>query len=773
MPTNPRDKMAELLRACARRRKEQAGAPFDLHPATRSMLQAEVARLTPRMKKAESRRISFLPRLIFAAAAAASIAICAIILFRSEPAPPGSSHGLAKVDELNRIPTTNNGVLLAPGGGRIDLAPASAPIAAIPPGSPGIRLSSTVASPGAQLELDMPAEGTGVGTFNSGGAVAVTSPITVVGAGAGASGGEGGGGGLDKSGGNAMMNQVGGAYFGDKLSQYQPGSDALTVPSQQPAPSAPSGTTGTFLLGDVALGAPAAPSGANADDGFENETARGAGMGGAGTGYIQNKLDHIIIPRVDFHDATVRDAIEFLWKKSIDFDTTEIDPEHKGVNIVLKLEPASPLVSQQLAAAASATNAPAELATRGMPMMPRVASPTAAATPPVSPADAKITLSLKNATLSEALRDVTALAGLKVQVESSAVDIVPLSENTEVLITREYKVPQGFFGGAIASNDNGKTTRGVTATDSAVDATSDAQKKSSPAPGNSVAVAYFRNAGVQFPAGADANFDPSSGKLIVRNTQENLDFVDKLVQDFIVSEREREVVEAKSVAMYKTMQVETKMAGPDVVLTTFQLQLEGDIVRIVDADGSVYTGKVEQPLAQKQLAVSNGRTFSNLLATRQQQQAVLKSDNAATPQYGAKVQQNSGMVTAGVSNNTTQANIEQANTGVKLNDMPQQNFTFRATGINRRLNKPVIFDGSYIAPDNGQQQDMQEKNKGAQDAEKGDKLKDIADEKAKEVEKAVPPPDDNARIEGEAQVGDSGTISIDAVVIPLKAKAAK
>ena len=42
------------------------------------------------------------------------------------------------------------------------------------------------------------------------------------------------------------------------------------------------------------------------------------------------------------------------------------------------------------------------------------------------------------------------------------------------------------------------------------------------------AMDYLKNTGVQFPPGADATFDPGSNKLIVRNTEENLDLVDQV-----------------------------------------------------------------------------------------------------------------------------------------------------------------------------------------------------------------------------------------------------
>ena len=48
---------------------------------------------------------------------------------------------------------------------------------------------------------------------------------------------------------------------------------------------------------------------------------------------ISHKLDTIILPRVEFRDATIREAIDFLKKKSV-----ELDPAKEGVNIVLHLE---------------------------------------------------------------------------------------------------------------------------------------------------------------------------------------------------------------------------------------------------------------------------------------------------------------------------------------------------------------------------------------------------------------------------------------------------
>ena len=183
-----------------------------------------------------------------------------------------------------------------------------------------------------------------------------------------------------------------------------------------------------------------------------------------GTQSINGKLDEITIPRISFTDATLREVIESIREQA-----AQLDPGadgDRGVNIVLKLDDA----------AASQT----------------------------------VTIDLANLPLREALDYVTRLANLKIKVEPYAVLIVPVSEETDILLTKEYRVPPGF----------------ITALPSGGEA--------APVGGDTVAVSkakeFLESQGVQFPTGASANFLSSSSRLIVRNTQENLDLVDALVE---------------------------------------------------------------------------------------------------------------------------------------------------------------------------------------------------------------------------------------------------
>lgn len=61
----------------------------------------------------------------------------------------------------------------------------------------------------------------------------------------------------------------------------------------------------------------------------------------SGAKHILGKLRNIIIPSIAFKDTTLDEAADFLRKQSIELDTMEPDPARKGVNLVVRLAPAS------------------------------------------------------------------------------------------------------------------------------------------------------------------------------------------------------------------------------------------------------------------------------------------------------------------------------------------------------------------------------------------------------------------------------------------------
>jgi general secretion pathway protein D len=204
----------------------------------------------------------------------------------------------------------------------------------------------------------------------------------------------------------------------------------------------------------------------------------------SGSEFIGDKLDTIIIPKLDFTDSSIVEAIGFLRKRAAELDDTEPDPKNKGVNIVLKLPPDSPDASYP------------------------------------------ITLSLQDVPLRSALDYVSRAANLKIKIERHAVVVVPQTENTDVLITKEYKVPPGFVESVPGS---------------APETGADGQ----PVAATSKAVNFLVSQGVEFPPGASANYIPSSSRLIVKNTQPNLDFIDGLVEIAVAARPTQVEIEAK------------------------------------------------------------------------------------------------------------------------------------------------------------------------------------------------------------------------------------
>lgn len=197
-----------------------------------------------------------------------------------------------------------------------------------------------------------------------------------------------------------------------------------------------------------------------------------------GTAIINRKLDEIIIPRIDFQDATVREAIDFLKQRASTLDGSETDSAKKGVNIVLNL--------------------------------PENAAES----------EARITLGLTDIPLRAAIDYVAKAANLKLKVEPYAVSVVPQSTSTDVLVTKEYKVPPGFI--PLVPKSDATPVLGASATTSAASLSGVSAR--------SGAREHLESLGMTFPPGATAYLIASSNKLIVKNTQTNLDLIETVVE---------------------------------------------------------------------------------------------------------------------------------------------------------------------------------------------------------------------------------------------------
>jgi general secretion pathway protein D len=349
--------------------------------------------------------------------------------------------------------------------------------------------------------------------------------------------------------------------------------------------------------------------------------AIGSQKGLGGTAQINNKLNTIIIPRIEFRDASIREAIDFLREQAEENDTTGTGK--RGVDIVLRMVPLGQVAPPPVPVAPAGSPAPAATAAPGAPgtagtpaggTKPATA-PAVVARPVVAAAstEPRITITLNQIPLGEALRYIANQAGLKVKVEPYAVSIIPMSEQSNELVTKRYHVPPEFFGGPLdvgyyigtsVAGGGGQTGGGqggsahavpvaenvvdkeavsfqtASGTGTGVGATSTSNALQGTAStrqslgndrqlvGRADARTMLLSMGVEFPPGASATFWPHTGVLIVRNTQDNLDMVDALVDQANASQPKQVEIESKFVEINQN---NLKELGFDWLLGPFTL----------------------------------------------------------------------------------------------------------------------------------------------------------------------------------------------------------
>ena len=252
---------------------------------------------------------------------------------------------------------------------------------------------------------------------------------------------------------------------------------------------------------------------------------------------LADKLSEIIIDQVDFEEATISSVVSLLIQRSKELDPS---PNKTGVNIILRLTPDQ------------VTNAP------------------------------RITMSLDGIPLGEVIRYICQACDLKYRIEERAVIIS--SEITDIMETRFFKVRATMISSidpaAITQTENeGFSTKaegGGTALDlKTTFSTKDKNAATAKIPLSSQALKdYFSQRGVDFtdPNTAVA-YDRRGGKLVVKNTPENLRRLESLLRDLDI-ETPLVLIEAKFIEL---TQADTEEMGFEWMLNkTTNGQPEGN-----------------------------------------------------------------------------------------------------------------------------------------------------------------------------------------------------
>ncbi len=269
-------------------------------------------------------------------------------------------------------------------------------------------------------------------------------------------------------------------------------------------------------------------------------TQQGPGIGdSSGVAYITQKLRTIMIPRIDFEDTTVEEAIDFLRMRSVELDTLELDPARKGVNfIVRRPRPAA------AAAPAPDGSAPAD---------------TLAAAP--DPSTIRIPqLRVRNVPLQTALQYICDAAKLRFKIDDFAVTLVPQNETGEDFFMRTFSVPPDFASQLEAATGGGGAAAPADPFGGGGDTGTSSIKPKAPM------IELLKGNGITFTEGSSVTL--AGGNLVVRNTPSELEKIENLVEVMIGNQPKQVKITTKFVEI---SQENTDELGFDWVVSPFGL----------------------------------------------------------------------------------------------------------------------------------------------------------------------------------------------------------
>lgn len=246
---------------------------------------------------------------------------------------------------------------------------------------------------------------------------------------------------------------------------------------------------------------------------------------------LQDKMQNIIIPSVEFRQANINDVVSFLVDASI-----AADPDKEGVNIILNLG--------QGPGGAVAAPVAAAPAGEGMDAWGDFNTDAGFGEAPVSSGGGNIrdiTLNLRRISMIDAIKYITEVAGLKYRIEDSAVIITPIDAPTGNIITRMYPVQPSFMDVIVER-------QGATAEERDDEFTSMAGRVTMT---KSDVKDFFEKTGVKFPTGASITYNATISQLIVANTADNLETFERILQQLNVVPNQVEI-EARFIEVDQT-----------------------------------------------------------------------------------------------------------------------------------------------------------------------------------------------------------------------------
>ena len=229
----------------------------------------------------------------------------------------------------------------------------------------------------------------------------------------------------------------------------------------------------------------------------------GSSLRTSGVEYIQQKLNNIIIPKVDFEDVTVNDCLETLRLRAREFDF-EQDEDKKGINFVIRDPSMQSGGSDEL-------DGEDDFGT------------DAAAGSGSSIGDKKIDeLRLVNVPLGAVLEYICDKTRLRFKIDKYAVILLPVAAlEVDDLYTRTFVVPPDFISRLTQGGGSGGGGND--------DPFGDDDDGGGALGERANAKTLLMDNGVSFPDNAFANYIASTSTLVVSNTLSNLDIIDEII----------------------------------------------------------------------------------------------------------------------------------------------------------------------------------------------------------------------------------------------------
>jgi general secretion pathway protein D len=225
---------------------------------------------------------------------------------------------------------------------------------------------------------------------------------------------------------------------------------------------------------------------------------------------LQEKMEQIIIPSIEFRQANINDVINFLVEASIQGDKDD----QTGVNIILNLSgPGGDVGGQPASAPEPAFGGLDEGAGfNDLGDTPAVGMNASGSSLPT------ITLNLRRISLLDAIKYITEVARLKFRLEENAVIITPEGVVSGRVITRMYPVQPSIIDVVVDKNEAQDRTGEFVEMGSNKSAIRKTDVKD-----------FFEKTGVPFPQGTSITYNPTISQLIVANTPENLEVFERIL----------------------------------------------------------------------------------------------------------------------------------------------------------------------------------------------------------------------------------------------------